>query len=180
MKIKIALFMIASAAAIGAGIARAEDVSSKNTHVGIRAPGETGQQTRVLHSLALALSDGNEAMDFLHGPPSDVELDKDRLNLSIDSMDCYIDRNANYISCYSAPIGLKEAETLFAQVIDELQSALPSDNWKGSKEEAGSPSVRSYVYNDLESNAHINISVITWVGPTEETSYKVSIFGWPS
>ena len=64
MKIKIALFMIASAVAIGAGIARAEDVSSKNTHVGIRAPGETGQQTRVLHSLALALSDGNEAMDF--------------------------------------------------------------------------------------------------------------------
>lgn len=47
MKIKIALFMIASAVAIGAGIARAEDVSSKNTHVGIRAPGETGQQTRV-------------------------------------------------------------------------------------------------------------------------------------
>jgi hypothetical protein len=80
MKIKIALFMIASAVAIGAGIARAEDVSSKNTHVGIRAPGETGQQTRVLHSLALALSDGNEAMDFLHGPPGDVELDKDRLN----------------------------------------------------------------------------------------------------
>jgi hypothetical protein len=55
---------------------------------------------------------------------------------------------------------------------------LPSDRWKGIKKKPGLSSIQSYGYEDRESNAHIDIDVINWLGLAGQSFYIVSVFGW--
>jgi hypothetical protein len=135
---------------------------------------QTNQETSALRRLALALSAGNEAMRPLRGSQTEAG-QKDRLKLSIPGMACDVDRIVSYVSCYSSLIRDKEeAGHLFTEFIDELQSILPSDRWRRIKEEPPRlDSIRSYTYEDQESDAHIDIDLVARVD-----SYTVTIFGW--
>jgi len=135
---------------------------------------QTNQETSALRRLALALSAGNEAMRPLRGSQTEAGR-KDTLKLSIPGMACDVDRIVSYVSCYSSLIRDKEeAGHLFTEFIDELQSILPSDRWRRIKEEPPRlDSIRSYTYEDQESDAHIDIDLVARVD-----SYTVTIFGW--
>jgi hypothetical protein len=134
---------------------------------------QTNQETSALWRLALALSAGNEAMRPLRGSQTEAG-QKDRLKLSIPGMECYVDRIVSYVSCYSSMIGTREeAGNLFTRFVDELQSMLPSDRWRRIQEEPRLDSIRSYTYEDQESDAHIDLDLIARVD-----SYMVTIFGW--
>jgi hypothetical protein len=176
MKIKIAFFaavlLIASLVVTGPAIA-SEDVSSKPVKADIQPSGEP------LRGLAVALSSGREAMRSFRGSRSEHSDNKEKLSPSIAGIECYIDRIASYLSCYSSPAGAEEADTLFTRLVDELQAALSSDTWKGMKREPGTASIRSHTYVNQGSNAHIDIDIIARPGLGVQSSYIVSIFGWP-
>ena len=134
---------------------------------------QTNQETSALWRLALALSAGNEAMRPLRGSQTEAG-QKDRLKLSIPGMACDVDRIVSYVSCYSSMIGTREeAGNLFTRFVDELQSMLPSDRWRRIQEAPRLDSIRSYTYEDQESDAHIDLDLIARVD-----SYMVTIFGW--
>ena len=126
----------------------------------------SGQITNVLRSLAGALSAGSEAMRPFHGSMSENEDNKDDLNPAIPGMECYIDRILSYVSCYSPSIGTeKDADSLFRLMVDELQAALPSNRWVGMKQEPGIDSIRSYLYQDQKSYAHIDMDIVPRIEP---------------
>jgi len=134
---------------------------------------QTNQETSALWRLALALSAGNEAMRPLRGSQTEAG-QKDRLKLFIPGMACDVDRIVSYVSCYSSLIGTREeAGNLFTRFVDELQSMLPSDRWRRIQEAPRLDSIRSYTYEDQESDAHIDLDLIARVD-----SYMVTIFGW--
>lgn len=134
---------------------------------------QTNQETSALWRLALALSAGNEAMRPLRGSQTEAG-QKDRLKLSIPGMACDVDRIVSYVSCYSSLICDKEeAGHRFTEFVEEFQSILPSDRWRRIQEEPRLDSIRSYTYEDQESDAHIDIDLVARVD-----SYMVTIFGW--
>jgi hypothetical protein len=134
---------------------------------------QTNQETGALRRLALALSAGNEAMRPLRGSQTEAG-QKDRLKLSIPGMACDVDRIVSYVSCYSSLIRDKEeAGHRFTEFVEEFQSILPSDRWRRIQEEPRLDSIRSYTYEDQESDAHIDIDLVARVD-----SYMVTIFGW--
>ena len=134
---------------------------------------QTNQETSALWRLALALSAGNEAMRPLRGSQTEAG-QKDRLKLSIPGMACDVDRIVSYVSCYSSLIRDKEeAGHRFTEFVEEFQSILPSDRWRRIQEEPRLDSIRSYTYEDQESDAHIDIDLVARVD-----SYMVTIFGW--
>ena len=139
----------------------------------------SGQITNVLRSLAGALSSGSEAMRQFHGLRSEKEDNKDDLNPAIPGMECYIDRILSYVSCYSPSIGTeKDADSLFRLMVDELQAALPSNRWVGMKQEPGIDSIRSYLYQDQKSYAHIDMDIVPRIDPQGINSYMISMFAW--
>src|SRR6266568_1881176 len=135
--------------------------------------GQTNQETSALGRLALALSAGNDAMRPLRGSQTEYR-EKDRLNPPIPDMECDVDRIVSYVSCYSSVIGTREeAGDLFTRFVAELQSTLPSDRWRKIKDEPRINSIRSYIYEDQHSAAHIDLDLIA-----RADSYMVTIFGW--
>ena len=185
MKIKIALFvallLIASLVATGTAIA-SEDVLSKPAKADIQPSSKVSQGNSALSSLALALSSGKDAMRPFRGSGSENGPHKDRLNPPIAGMDCYLDGITTHVSCFSSPVDTEEeAVALFTSLIDELQAALPSDTWIGTRRESGTGtvSIRRYIYGDQNSNGHIDIDVIAGTGPGGQNFYMVAIFGWP-
>lgn len=89
-------------------------------------------------------------------------------------MACDVDRIVSYVSCYSSLIRDKEeAGHRFTEFVEEFQSILPSDRWRRIQEEPRLDSIRSYTYEDQESDAHIDIDLVARVD-----SYMVTIFGW--
>jgi hypothetical protein len=134
---------------------------------------QTNQETSALWRLALALSAGNEAMRPLRGSQTEAG-QKDRLKLSIPGMACDVDRIVSYVSCYSSLIRDKEeAGHRFTEFVEEFQSILRSDRWRRIQEEPRLDSIRSYTYEDQESDAHIDLDLVARVD-----SYMVTIFGW--
>jgi hypothetical protein len=157
----------------------AGDVSNQVTVDNTQPSIETSQITNVLRSLAEALSSGSEAMRPFHGLRSENEESKDDLNPAIPGMECYIDRILNYVSCYSVSIGAQEeADTLFRLMVGELQAALPSNRWVGMKQEPGIDSIRSYLYQDQKSYAHIDMDIVPRIEPQGTNSYMISMFAW--
>jgi hypothetical protein len=135
--------------------------------------GQTNQEISALGRLALALSDGNEAMGPLRGSQTEYR-EKDRLKPPIPDIECDVDRIVSYVSCYSSLIGTREeAGNLFTRFVDELQSTLPPDRWRKVKEEPRIDSIQSYTYADQGSDAHIDIDL-----SARADSYMVTIFGW--
>lgn len=157
----------------------AGDVSNRVTSDDTQPSIETGQITSVLSSLTRALSSGSEAMRPFHGLQSKNEDNKDDLNPAIPGMECYIDRILSYVSCYSRSIGTeKEADSLFRLMVDELQAALPSHRWVGMKQKPGIDSIRSYLYQDQKSYAHIDMDIVPRIEPQGTISYMISMFAW--
>jgi hypothetical protein len=139
---------------------------------------ETNQGTSALRNLAGALSSGSEAMLPLHGLRSEQE-NKDTLIPAIPGMECFIDRIFTYVSCYSPPIGSeKDADFRFSLIVGELQEALPSDRWIGMKREPGVESIRSYLYQDQKSAAHIDVDIVPRIDFHGTASYMISMFAW--
>jgi hypothetical protein len=140
---------------------------------------EPGQISSVLRDLAGPLSSGGEAMLPFHGLRNEHEDNKDNLNPAIPGLECYIDRILSYVSCYSPSIGTeKEADTLFRVMVGELQAALPSNRWVGMQQEAGIDSIRSYLYQDQKSYAHIDMDIVPRIEPSGTISYMISMFAW--
>lgn len=157
----------------------AADVKNMPTADGSQPSIETGQMSSELRALAGALSSGSDAMQPFHGLRSEHEDNKDDLNPSIPGMECYIDRISSYVSCYSPAIGTETgADSLFQLMVDELQAALPSTRWVGMKQKPGVDSIRSYLYQDQKSYAHIDVDIVPRIDPQGISSYIVSIFAW--
>jgi hypothetical protein len=147
-----------------------EDVGSGQMRSDIHPSSETSQGNSALHSLALALSSGKEAMRAFRGSGSENDPEKNRLNPPIAGMDCYLDRITTHVSCFSSLIhSEEEAVALFTSLIDELQASLLPDRWRGMKKEPGTASIRSYTYDDQNSNAHIDIDIIAGTGQADKT-----------
>ena len=182
-KILLAVLWLVGCVVVSGIVVASLDVGSGQMRSDISPSSETSQGNSALRSFALALSSGKEAMHPFRGSPSEKDPDKDRLNAPIAGMDCYLDRIATHVSCFSSLIHTeKEAVTLFTWLIDELQAALPSDRWTGTRKEsraAGMASIRSYTYDDQNSYAHIDIDIIAGTGPGGQNFYMVAIFGWP-
>jgi hypothetical protein len=133
---------------------------------------QASEGNSTLRSLALALSSRKEATQSFRGSPSEEDPHEDRLNPLIAEMDCYLDRIATHVSCFSSLVHTEEeAVTLFTSLIDELQAALPSDSWIEARKEPGlAPWIRSYTYADQNSYALIDIGIIAERGQAEQTS----------
>jgi hypothetical protein len=173
------LLLAGSLVAAGTAIA-ADDFLSRQVSSEIQRSDEAIQESSALGRLALGLSSGPEAMRALRGSQSENSHSKDRLEPPIVEMECNIDRIANYVSCYSSPVNsAAEAERLFAKLLYELQTALPSDSWRGVAKQPGIASSRSHSYEDQRSNAHIDIDIVARPKAQGPDSYIVSIFGWP-
>jgi len=179
-KILLAALWLVGCVVVSGIVVVSQDVGSGHRRADIHPSNETNQGNNALRSLALALSSGKEAMRPFRGSRSENDPDKDRLNPPIAGMDCYLDRIATYVSCFSSLIHTEEeAVTLFTSLIDELQAALPSDRWRGMQKDPGTASIRSYTYDDQRSNARIDIDIIAGTGPSGQSIYMVSSFGWP-
>jgi hypothetical protein len=179
MKIKIAflaaVLLIASFGASGTTRASQDAVSKQWS---VQPVDNTTGGNNAIRRLAIALSSGRAAMGPFHG--SRIENNKNTLNAPIAGMACSIDRIANYISCYSAPMDTEnEAVTLFTRLVDELKAALPSERWIGTRE-LKTTSIRGYIYKDQNSSAHIDIDIIARLGLGGPNAYFVSAFAWPN
>jgi hypothetical protein len=182
MKGKILLVVLVGCLVVSSLVERSEDVASGQRRADIHPSSETSQGNSALHSLALALSSGKEAMHPFRGSQSDNLPEKDRLNPPIAGMDCYLDRIATYVSCYSSLVDTEEkAVALFTSLIDELRAALPSDRWIGTGKESGTGkvSIRRYIYDDQNSNAHIDTDILTGTGPGGQASTWWRFSGGP-
>ena len=156
-----------------------EGILPKQGQAEIQQRSKTIQRTNALRSLALALSSGKEAIRPFGSTPSENDSKRDRFSPPIEGMECHIDRIGSYISCYSYLTDPETAATLYARLMDELQAALPSDSWKRTEKEPRLSSIRSYSYEDQNSNAHIDIDILTQLTAEGQNSYLVSVFAWP-
>jgi hypothetical protein len=162
------LFLVGSLAGTTRVIA-AEDTSP---------PSVTSHEVNVLRQVAAALVAGSNTIQDLRGLPIENS-DLDRLNLATPGMDCGIARALIFVVCRSVWFNnKKEAEALFAQMIDVGQGGLPSDSWS-QVEDVPQPHrglIRSIRYRHLKSGAHIDLDLV--VSPSAE-AYCVRFFGWP-
>jgi hypothetical protein len=166
------------ATAVNTSVA-AGDATNQVVSDDTQLPIETGEVTSVLRNLAGALSSGGEAMGRFHGLRSENEDNKDDLSPAIPGLECYIDRILSFVSCYSPSIGTEiEADTWFQLMVNELQAALPSSRWVGMKQEPGIDSIRSYLYQDQKSYAHIDVDIVPRIDPGGINSYMISMFAW--
>jgi hypothetical protein len=121
---------------------------------------------------------GWDAEIFLWFKPDDDET-KHPLDPTIPDMNCNVDDNANYVSCYGSAIRQKEgAERRFTGLVDELRAILPPERWTGAEMEPRIGSIRSYTWGDQISDVGIDIDIVPQWSPDEEISYVVTIFGW--
>ena len=182
-KILLAALWLVGCVVVSGIVVVSQDVGSGHRRADIHPSNETNQGNNALRSLALALSSGKEAMHPFRGSPSEKDPHKDRLNPPIAGMDCYLDRITTHVSCFSSLIHTEEESvTLFTWLIDELQAALPSDTWIGTRKEPGmgTASIRSYTYQDQNSYASIDIDIIAGTEPSGQNFYMVAIFAWPA
>ena len=176
-----ALFLVSSLSAGKTSFA-SEETSSEATKTRISPSSETSQERNVLRQLAVALAASSQALSRYRGSTIDNEEGKEwfnPLNPPIPGMDCSVDDIANYVSCYGSAIGSKEeASQRFIGLINELQAVLPSDRWRGEETQPEVDSIRSYTYEDQNSDAHIDIDLIGQLDVEGDYSYLVRIFGW--
>ena len=120
-------------------------------------------------------------MRSFHGSWSEHEDNKDNLNPAIPGLECYIDRILSYVSSYSPTIGTETgADRIFQLMVDELQAALSSARWVGMNQKPGIDSIRSYLYQDQKSYAHIDVDIVPRIDPQGINSYMISILRGPT
>jgi hypothetical protein len=173
-----ALFFVSSLSAGKTSFA-SDEASSVKTKTRISPPSERSQERSVLRQLAVALAAGGEGLSRFRGSTIENEEGNNLFDPPIPGMNCSVDGIANYVSCYgSATRSKEEADRRFIGLINELQAVLPSDRWRGLETEPGIDSVRSYAYEDQNSDARIDIDLVPQRETEGEYSYLVSIFGW--
>ena len=158
-----------------------EATSTMATETTISAPIENSQGRKLLQQLAIALTAGGAALSQFRGPTMQTEAGENFFSPAMPGMDCTVNGIAHYVSCYGSAIGNKEeADRRVIWLIDELRVVLPSDGWRGMETAPGIDSIRSYTYEDQNSDAHIDIDLITITEMEGEPSYRVAIYGWPA
>ncbi len=161
------LFLVGSLT--GAALA----IAAENT-----SPSPTNDPVEVVRQVAKALTAGNEAIQDLRGPPIE-QSNLDRLKLPTPGMDCGIARSLIYVACHSAPLNKNEAEALFAGIIDDIQTALPSDSWWPAEAVPHADMIRIRSYYHLKSGAQIDIDLVAQSGGLgAQPLYWVRVYGW--
>ena len=143
------LFLVGNLAGAKPAIA-AEDTSP---------PSVTSHEVNVLRQVAIALAARSDAIQDLRGPPIENS-NLDRLKLPTPGMDCGIARSLIFVVCRSASLNKKEAEAMFARMIDVGQGGLPPDSWRQVEDVPGVGLIRSISYHHLKSGAKIDLDLV--------------------
>jgi len=100
-------------------------------------------------------------------------------HLPIPRMSCTIERAATFVACYgSVTASEAEAERRFTELAGELATVLPAENWNGKETAPRLDAVRSYTWQDHDSDAKIDIDIVSQESPDQEATYIVTMFGW--
>ena len=164
----IVLFLAGSLAGARPTIA-AEDTSP---------PLATSHEVNVVRQVAIALAAGSDAIKELRGPPIENS-NLDRLKLPTPGMDCGIARSVIYVACHSiASLNKNEAEAMFARIMDEVQTALPSDSWTSVEAVPHADLIRIRSYYHLKSGAKIDIGLEGDRSGKAQALYGIRVYGW--
>jgi hypothetical protein len=161
------LFLVGSLAGATRAIA-AEDPSP---------PLVTSHEVNVLRQVAIALAAGSDAIQDLRGPPIENS-NLDRLKLPTPGMDCGIARSLIFVVCRSASLNKKEAEAMFARMIDYGQAALPSDSWRQFEPVPYTGLIRTISYQHWKSGAQIDVDLVAQPTGEAQALYFIRVFGW--
>ena len=131
----------------------------------------------MVRQVAIALAAGTDAIQDLRGPPIENS-NLDRLKLPTPGMDCGIARSLIYVACHSASLNKKEAEAMFARIIDDVQTALPSDSWRPVEAVPHAGLIRTISYQHWKSGARIDIDLVAHPTGKAQPLYWVRVFGW--
>jgi hypothetical protein len=137
----------------------------------------TSHEVKVIRQVATALAATGDAVKDLRGPPIEHS-NLDRLNLPTPGMDCGIARALIYVACRSAGLKEKEAEAMFARIIDDVKTALPSDTWRPVEAVSDADLIRSSSYQHLKSGARIDIDLVAQPAWYSQRLYWVRVYGW--
>ena len=140
-------------------------------------PSDTSDPVNVVRQVAIALTAGTDAIQDLRGPPIESS-NLDRLKLPTPGMDCGIARSLLYVACHSTSFNKNEAEAMFARIMDDVQTALPSDSWRAVEAEPQVDSIRIRSYYHLKSGAQIDIDLVAGAGGDAQSLYWVRVYGW--
>src|SRR5215831_12637488 len=141
-------------------------------------PSVTSHEVNVVRQVAIALAAGSDAIQDLRGPPIESS-NLDRLKLPTPGMDCGIARSLLYVACHSTSFNKNEAEAMFARIMDDVQTALPSDSWMAAVEAAPHvDSIRIRSYYHLKSGAQIDIDLVAGPEWDAQPLYWVRVYGW--
>ena len=161
------LFIVVSLAGATTSIA-AEDTSP---------PSATSHGVNVVRQVATALAMGSDAVQNLRGPPIENS-NLDRLNLPTPGMDCSIARSVIYVACHSASLNKNEAEAMFARIMDDVQTALPSDSWSPVEDVPQLRLIRIRKYYHRHSGAQIDIDLVVYPSGNAQPLYGIRVYGW--
>ena len=120
-------------------------------------PLATSHEVNVVRQVAIALAAGSDAIKELRGPPIE---NLHGAQVPTPGMDCGIARSVIYVACHSiASLNKNEAEAMFARIMDEVQTALPSDSWTSVEAVPHADLIRIRSYYHLKSGAKIDIGL---------------------
>jgi hypothetical protein len=175
--ILIVLFVLSTLGVAEAAFA-AEESSSVASKPASSPSLQSTQKSNALRQVAIALSGDRDAIRALHGLPYEDD-NRDRLQPPIPGLDCGIDRNLSYVSCYSALVtDQKDAENAFSQLVADLEAALPSGRWQPVTTVPTLGSSRSVSYADEKTAAQIDIELLKQPTAESQSSYVISLYGW--
>jgi hypothetical protein len=141
-------------------------------------PSVTSDPVNVVRQVAIALAAGRDAIEHLRGPAIENSA-LDRLMLPTPGMDCGIARSLMYVACHSARLNKDEAEVMFARIMDDVQTALPSDSWRPVEAVAQAGLLRSSSYYHSESGARIDIDLVAHQpGWAAQPLHWLRVYGW--
>jgi hypothetical protein len=140
-------------------------------------PSVTSHEVNVVRQVAIALAAGTDAIQDLRGPPIEHS-NLDRLKLPTPGMDCGIARSLIYVACHSATLNKNEAEAMFARIMDDVQTALPSDSWRQFEAVPSTGLIRSISHHNWKSGAQIDIDLVAGPGADTQPVYWVRVYGW--
>ena len=141
-------------------------------------PSVTSDPVNVVRQVAIALAAGRDAIEVLRGPAIGHS-DLDRLMLPTPGMDCGIARSLMYVACHSARLNKNEAEAMFARIMDDVQTALPSESWTPVEAVPHGDLIRIRSYYHLKSGAKIDIDLVAHQpGWAAQPMYWVRVYGW--
>jgi hypothetical protein len=133
-------------------------------------PSVTSDAVNVVRQVAIALTAGTDAIQDLRGPPIESS-NLDRLKLPTPGMDCGIARSLLYVACHSTAVNKNEAEAMFARIMDDVQTALPSDSWTAVEATPQVDSIRIRSYYHHKSGAQIDIDLVAGPGVDAQPLY---------